>query len=138
VDLIQLDDHLIISPAMKGSSVSLKTDSESVDDVKRFLLSSYVRGFEFAELTAKKKFTDEQICGARSFVRFLDERLVLSITETRIAFGRNSAGISQGSSTVQMQALLFDKGDAVDGRAHRSFRQEQEEGDPPHADAAPP
>ncbi len=109
MDLIQLDDHLIISPVMKGSSVSLKTESDSVDDVKRFLLSSYVRGFEYAELTAKKRFTDEQICGARSFVRFLDERLVLNITETRIAFGRNSAGVPQGSSTIQMQALLFDK-----------------------------
>lgn len=109
VNLLLLDDYLIISPVHKVSSISSRTSSQSVDDVKRFLLSSYVRGFESAELIAEDRFSDEQIMGARDFMRFLDERISLSADEKRIVFSRSIALTSIPSSALQMRALIFDK-----------------------------
>jgi len=109
VNLLLLDDYLIISPVHKVSSISLKTSSQSVDDVKRFLLSSYVRGFESAELIAEDRFSDEQIMGARDFMRFLDERISLSADEKRIVFGQTLTFTSIPSSAHQMRGLIFDK-----------------------------
>jgi hypothetical protein len=109
VDLIQMDDHLIISPVQKSSLKSVKLDGDSVDQVKHFLLSCYVRGFESAEILTSAKFTDEQICGARSFVRSLDDRLTLEITENRIAYDKNAAAMLSRPDAIQLQRLLFDK-----------------------------
>ncbi|MGD0056616.1 MAG: hypothetical protein ABSB83_02025 [Methanomassiliicoccales archaeon] len=109
VDLLQMDDHLIISPVQKGSSKSVRIDSDSVDEVKHFLLSCYVRGFESAEIMTKSRFTDEQICGARSFVRSLDDRLTLDISENRIAYGKNAAAMLSRPEAAQLQRLLLDK-----------------------------
>ena len=109
VDLLQMDDYLIISPVQKGSSKSVRLDSDSVDEVRHFLLSCYVRGFESAEVVAKDRFTDEQICEARSFVRSLDDRLTLDISETRIAYDKNAAAMLSRPDAAQLQRLLLDK-----------------------------
>lgn len=109
VDLLQMDDHLIISPVLKGSSKSAMLDSDSVEEVRHFLLSCYVRGFESAEIVTNGRFTDEQICGARSFVRSLDDRLTLDITENRIAYDKNAAAMLSRPDATQLQRLLFDK-----------------------------
>jgi len=104
-----MDDYLIISPVLKGSSKSAMLDSDSVEEVRHFLLSCYVRGFESAEIVTNGRFTDEQICGARSFVRSLDDRLTLDITESRIAYDKNAAAMLSRPDATQLQRLLFDK-----------------------------
>lgn len=109
VDLLQMDDHLIISPVHKGSSKSVRIDSDSVDEVRHFLLSCYVRGFESAEILTKNRFTDEQICGARSFVRSLDDRLTLDISETRIAYNKNASAMLSPPDASHLQRLFLDK-----------------------------
>lgn len=109
VDLIQMDDHLIISPVQKGSSKSVTLDGNSVERVRHFLLSCYVRGFESAEIASKGRFTDEEICGARTFIRALDDRLTLEVSENRIAYTKRAETALCRPDATQLQLLLFDK-----------------------------
>jgi hypothetical protein len=108
VDLLELDDHLIISPVRKNSSKSLALNGGTDDEIRQFLLCTYVRGYESADLKSEK-FADEQMSAARSFMRLLDEKMILDISEKRIAYGR-SFKVSLESPTIsQMQRLLFEK-----------------------------
>jgi len=108
VDLLEMDDHLIISPVMKNNSSSASLNGGRDDEIRQFLLCTYVRGYESADLTSNR-FSDEQICAARSFMRLLDEKMILDVSEDRIAYGR-SFKVSLESPTIsQMQRLLFEK-----------------------------
>jgi len=108
VDLLELDDHLIISPVRKNSSKSLSLNGGTDDEIRQFLLCTYVRGYESADLKSKE-FSDKQMSAARSFMRLLDEKMILDISEDRIAYGR-SFKVSLESPTIsQMQRLLLEK-----------------------------
>jgi hypothetical protein len=108
VDLLELDDHLIISPVRKNTTKSLSLDAGTDDEIRQYLLCTYVRGYESADLESKR-FADDQMSAARSFMRLLDEKMILDISEDRIAFGR-SFKVSLESPTIsQMQRLLFEK-----------------------------
>ncbi|MEM2943791.1 MAG: hypothetical protein QXN93_06250 [Methanomassiliicoccales archaeon] len=113
VRMILLEDFLVITPVHKSSFASLYVSSHSVDDIKRFILASYIKGFEGAELIAADRFSDEQIMGSRDFVRFLDERISLDATEKRIELKFDNPREGTNSSFVHMRSLIFDKlGDA--------------------------
>lgn len=113
VRMILLEDFLVITPVHKSSLASLNISSHSVDDIKRFILASYIKGFEGAELIAADRFSDEQIMGSRDFVRFLDERISLNATEKRIELKFDNPCEGTNSSFVNMRSLIFDKlGDA--------------------------
>lgn len=108
VDLIQIDEYLIVAPAKRGKAKSVLLENGSTDAVKQFLLSSYARGYEAADIRSNH-FTDEQICGARSFARLLDEKLILDITEKRISYGKDFGVTIDMPSVTQMQRLQFEK-----------------------------
>lgn len=108
VDLLELDDHLIISPLRKNSSKSLSLNGGTDDEIRQFLLCTYVRGYELADIRSEK-FADEQMSAARSFMRLLDEKMIMDISEDRIAYGRNFKVSLESPTISQMQRLLFEK-----------------------------
>lgn len=108
VDILELDDHLIITPSRKNNSRSVTLRGGTDDEVRQFLLCTYVRGYESADLKSKK-FSDEQICAARSFMRLLDENMILDISESKIAYGRNFKIDLESPKISQIQGLLFEK-----------------------------
>jgi hypothetical protein len=108
VDLLEMDDHLIISPVRKSNTDSATISGGRVDEIRQFLLCTYVRGYEAAELNSKR-FSDEQICAARNFMRLLDENMILDVNEDRIGYGRSFKVNMESSTISQMQQLLFEK-----------------------------
>jgi hypothetical protein len=108
VDLLELGDHLIISPVKKNSSKSVVLNNRDVDEIRQFLLCSYIKGYEAVELQSGG-FSDEQISAARNFMRLLDEKLILDVSEDRIAYGRNFKVNLEVPTVFQIQRLLFEK-----------------------------
>lgn len=108
VDMLELDEHLIITPSKKNNSRSIALKGGTDDEIRQFLLCTYVRGYESADLKSKK-FSDEQICAARSFMRLLDENMILDVSENKIAYGRNFKVNLEPPTISQIQGLLFEK-----------------------------
>jgi len=108
VDLLEMDEHLIISPLRKNNSSSASMNGGRDDEIRQFLLCTYVRGYEAAELSSDR-FSEEQICAARSFMRLLDENMILDVSENRIAYGRSFKVDMESATIPQMQKLLFEK-----------------------------
>ncbi|MFP4196691.1 MAG: hypothetical protein ACLFS6_03455 [Methanomassiliicoccales archaeon] len=108
VDLQEVGDHLIISPIIKGSFQTGFLEHGDEDEIRQFLLCSYVQGYESAELRSEG-FSDEQMSAARNFVRLLDERLILDVREESIGYGRDFKVNMDSPSVDQLQRLLFEK-----------------------------
>ncbi len=91
VNLVELDEHLLLSPVIKESKKRLAVDLKTSAEIRTLLLSSYVRGYQQVDIISERKFTNEQISEARGYIRLLDENLQMTANDNMISYKSRNA-----------------------------------------------
>ncbi|MEM2899550.1 MAG: hypothetical protein QXT63_02055 [Thermoplasmata archaeon] len=107
VYLLELDEHLLLSPVIKESKKSLSVDLKTTQEIRTLLLSSYVRGYQEVDIHSDRKFTNEQISEARGYIRLLDENLQVVANDNCISY--KSRNIESKIEYSELFANLFQK-----------------------------
>jgi phosphate uptake regulator len=107
VYLLELDEHLLLSPVIKESKKSLSVDLKTTQEIRTLLLSSYVRGYQEVDIYSDRKFTNEQISEARGYIRLLDENLQVVAHDNCISY--KSRNIENKIEYSELFSNLFQK-----------------------------